>query len=278
MSLIIDAGHQGQGFDPGAVGNGIIEADLVLKISLYQIKRFVELGVPVQLTRTKTQKLTNAERAKLVRNSGAKHCMSNHINAGGGDGAEVIYSIHAKPKFAQTVLDALVAAGQNPRKIFTRTTANAKHDYYYMHRDTGAVETIIVEYGFLDSKKDDVMQLKNDWQLYAEAVVKAYCAYACYKYVAPGRNDRIQESNVKDANVFRLQSAPKSEAEAAQLVKSLVEKGIYSYAEAKVFVDGTRVQSGAYRGADAYKRARAAAEKAINENYLNFVSLVGFKE
>lgn len=186
MSVVIDAGHQGVGFDPGAVGNGIIEADLVLQISLYQLERFKALGVPVKITRTKTQKLTNAQRTAFVKNSGMKHCLSNHINAGGGDGAEVIYSIHSKPNLAQMILDELTAAGQNPRKVFTRkSSTNSRHDYYYMHRDTGAVQTVIVEYGFLDSKKDDVHQLKSDWKLYAEAVVKAYCKFAGYTYKAP---------------------------------------------------------------------------------------------
>ena len=203
MSLIIDAGHQGVGFDPGAIGNGIIEADLVLKISLYQYDRFKELGVPVKITRTKTQKLTNSERAKLVKNSKMKHCISNHINAGGGDGAEVIYSIHSKPTFAQIVLDALTAVGQNSRKIFTRKSNNSYHDYYYMHRDTGAVETIIVEYGFLDSKKDDVHQLKNDWQKYAEAVVKAYCSFAGYKYKTPKVD---AETNKGDNGMLKFSS------------------------------------------------------------------------
>jgi N-acetylmuramoyl-L-alanine amidase len=182
MSLILDAGHGG--VDPGAIGNGIREEDYTLNISLYQYKRFKELGIPVKLTRSSDTDLDSNKRSKIVRESGMKHCISNHINAGGGDGAEVIYSIHSKPTFAQIVLDELVRAGQNKRKIFTRTSNG--NDYYYMHRMTGNVETIIVEYGFLDSKKDDIIQLKNDWDKYAEAVVKGYCAYAGYKYVPKG--------------------------------------------------------------------------------------------
>lgn len=193
MSLIIDVGHEGdlKGLDPGAVGNGIVEANLVLQISLYQYERYKQLGVPVKITRTKSQKLSRAERTALVKKSGMKHCKSNHINAGGGDGAEVIHSIHSIGKWAQMTLDALVAVGQNARRVFSKKlSSNSYHDYYYMHRDTGNVETIIVEYGFLDSKKDDVMQLKRDWQLYAEAAVKAYCKYAGYKYVAPASNKK----------------------------------------------------------------------------------------
>lgn len=203
MSLWIDPGHEGVGFDPGAVGNGIIEADLVLSISLYQYERFKQLGVPVKITRTKSQKISRANRTSMIKNGGMKHCISNHINAGGGDGAEVIYSIHAKPTFAQIVLNALVAVGQNARRIFTRKLSNSSfHDYYYMHRDTGTVETIIVEYGFLDSKKDDVHQLKNDWKSYAEAVVKAYCKYAGYKYVAPAEDKSEKEESTVVQNLL----------------------------------------------------------------------------
>ncbi len=47
-----------------------------------------------------------------------------------------------------------------------------------MHRDTPNNETVIVEYGFLDSTGDDVNQLKNNWEQLAEAVVKATVEYA----------------------------------------------------------------------------------------------------
>ena len=51
-----------------------------------------------------------------------------------------------------------------------------------MHRETGSVETVIVEYGFLDSKGDDVAQLLNNWEKFAEAVVEAVCKYLGFPY------------------------------------------------------------------------------------------------
>lgn len=47
---------------------------------------------------------------------------------------------------------------------------------------------MLVEYAFLDSTKDDRNQIKNDWQKWAEAVVKAVAEYKGYNYVAPGEN------------------------------------------------------------------------------------------
>ncbi|MDX8367868.1 N-acetylmuramoyl-L-alanine amidase [Cytobacillus sp. IB215665] len=183
--LIIDPGHGGK--DSGGGSNQYWkEKDLVLKISLYQYERFKQLGVPVTLTRDKDVYLDSSKRTKIVRDSGAEYCISNHINAGGGDGVETIHSIYANDKLAVMLADAINKVGQNLRRVFTRTLPyDRKKDYYYMHRETGSVNTTIVEYGFADSKKDDVQQLLNDWKDYAESVVKAFCSHIGHGYVAP---------------------------------------------------------------------------------------------
>ena len=52
-----------------------------------------------------------------------------------------------------------------------------------MLRNTGNTESIIVEYGFLDSTSDDVNQLKNNYENYAEAVVRALVDYIGATYI-----------------------------------------------------------------------------------------------
>ena len=52
-----------------------------------------------------------------------------------------------------------------------------------MLRNTGNTESIIVEYGFLDSSGDDVNQLKNNYEQYAEAVVRALADYIGATYI-----------------------------------------------------------------------------------------------
>lgn len=61
--------------------------------------------------------------------------------------------------------------------------SDTSKDYYFMQRNTGDTESITVEYGFLDSTGDDVNQLKNNWQNYAEAVVRALIEYLNLTYV-----------------------------------------------------------------------------------------------
>jgi len=182
--LIIDPGHGG--VDPGGGSNNrFIEKDLTLRISLYQLQRMKELNIQSAITRTTDQTLTSDARTALVRNSGARYCISNHINAGGGRGSEVIYSIHASAALPRRIAEELEAEGMPNRRIFTRSLPNSpSKDYYFMHRDTGSVETVIVEYGFADNALD-ADKLHQDWRDLAEAVVRAFCEHANLAYRPP---------------------------------------------------------------------------------------------
>jgi len=57
-----------------------------------------------------------------------------------------------------------------------------------MHRNTGLTEPIIVEYGFVDNARD-ANKIKNNWQNYAEAVVKAVATYKGIPYDKSSQSD-----------------------------------------------------------------------------------------
>lgn len=186
--IVIDPGHGGS--DPGAVGNGMKEKDYTLLISKYMYDRFKELGVPVKLTRDSDVTLSPKERTRKARNfygdSKDVVMISNHLNAGGGDGAEVIYSLRNNSTLSKKILNEIEKSGQNVRKYYQqRLPSNPNKDYYFMLRDTPNNESIIVEYGFIDSTKDDAKQIRDNYKKYAEAVVKAVSEYKGIKYVAP---------------------------------------------------------------------------------------------
>ncbi|MBE6139194.1 MAG: LysM peptidoglycan-binding domain-containing protein [Firmicutes bacterium] len=102
----------------------------------------------------------------------------------GGDGAEVIYALRNKDTLSNLILTELENEGQNIRKAYQRRLpSDTSKDYYFMQRNTGDTESITVEYGFLDSTGDDISQLKNNWENYAEAVVRAIIEYLNLTYV-----------------------------------------------------------------------------------------------
>lgn len=180
--IVIDPGHGGS--DPGATGNGIIEKDLNLKISQYMYDRFKELGIPVYITRDTDETLNPTERVERILNAFGNRedviVISNHINADAttADGAEVIYALRNNDVLANLILEEIEKAGQNIRYSFQRKLPrDQSKDYYFIHRNTGVTQPVIVEYGFLDSNKDDPEQLKNNYKSYADAVVRAVLRY-----------------------------------------------------------------------------------------------------
>lgn len=182
--IVIDPGHGGS--DPGAVSNGIKEKDYNLLISKYMYDRFKELGVPVNITRKEDTTLSPSDRTKKIKSfygdSKDVIVVSNHLNAGGGEGAEVIYALRNNSTLSKKILDNLEKDGLKIRKYYQqRLPSNSKKDYYFIHRDTPNNESIIVEYGFVDNESD-ANKIKNNYKQYAESVVKAISDYKGIKY------------------------------------------------------------------------------------------------
>ncbi len=194
--LIIDPGHGGK--DPGGGSNQYFkEKDMTLKISLYQYQRFQELDVPVTITRQDDIYLSPTNRTKLIKDSGAKHCISNHINAAisTARGVETIHSIHAESKLARAIYQEIINQGMVGRRFFSKESlTNKDMDYYFMHRDTGKVITTIIEYGFSTNFEDTKLLLKN-WKDYAEAVVRAFCLYIGHPYRLPNTKEETSSDS-----------------------------------------------------------------------------------
>lgn len=185
--VIIDPGHGGT--DSGATGNNLLEKDYNLLISKYMYDRFKELGVPVAITRESDTTLSPTDRVNTILNkfgnSSDVILISNHVNSGGGEGAEVIYALRNKDTLAKRILENIGAAGQETRKYYQRRLpSDTSKDYYFIHRNTGNLEPLIVEYGFIDNTKD-VEFLKENYEELAEAVISAVANYIGVPYKAP---------------------------------------------------------------------------------------------
>ena len=151
--------------------------------------RFKELGIPVAITRASDTTLSPTDRVNTILNkfgnSSDVILISNHVNSGGGEGAEVIYALRNRDTLAKRILENIGAAGQETRKYYQRRLpSDTSKDYYFIHRNTGNLEPLIVEYGFIDNTKD-VEFLKENYKELAEAVISAVANYIGVPYTPP---------------------------------------------------------------------------------------------
>lgn len=80
------------------------------------------------------------------------------------------------------------------RRTYQRTLpSNPSKDYYFIHRDTGKTEPVIVEYGFIDDTPANTQFLNNNYKELAEAVIKSILEYKNILYTPP--KDINQQNN-----------------------------------------------------------------------------------
>lgn len=187
LGIVIDPGHGGD--DPGALGNNQKEKDYSLKISKYMYNRFKELGIPVSITRESDETLNPTDRVNKILtpfgNNKDVIVISNHLNSGGGTGAEVIYALRNDDTLAKSILDNIKKTGQPVRRIYQRRLpSDPSKDYYFIHRNTGNTEPLIIEYGFIDNKNNTNF-LNNNYKELAEAVIKSILEYKGIPYIPP---------------------------------------------------------------------------------------------
>ena len=197
VKVVIDAGHGGN--DPGTSGNGLKEKDYTLLISQYMAERLKDLGYNVYLTREEDISLTPNERVNRIINAFGNNSdvlvISNHLNAGGAEGAEVIYALRNTDELSNKILNNLKEIGNPVRKAYQRRLpSNPSKDYYFIHRNTGITEPIIIEYGFLDNVKDS-KRIRDNYQRLVEEVIKAISEYKNVPYSAPSISNTYRVKN-----------------------------------------------------------------------------------
>lgn len=202
--VVVDAGHGGD--DPGAVSNGLREKDFTLEAAKYLYQRLKELGIPVAITRDTDRTLSREERINTMVNSFGNGrdvlVLSNHINSGGGEGAEIYYPLRNNDELASMILEEIGNAGQKMRGTFQRRLPeDPSKDYYYIMRDTPNTQSLLIEYGFIDNA-NDVKKLQNNLLDYVEGVVKAVAEYADVPYTPPTENGSSGRYTVKKGDTL----------------------------------------------------------------------------
>lgn len=99
-------------------------------------------------------------------------------------------------------LENIGEKGQKKRKVYQRRLPeDPSKDYYYIIRDTSPMQSLLVEYGFIDNSKDQ-QKLQNNLTDYVEGVVKAIADYGGYKYTPPKTDNNTNTYTVKKGDTL----------------------------------------------------------------------------
>lgn len=141
----------------GVTGNGIVEKDYNLLISEYIFNRLKSLGADVKIIRTTDEYISEDDRANKILNAygnNSKVVALSNMLGNTGSGAEIIYALRNNSNLASSLAENLDDAGLTVSKYYQRRSENdTSKDYYNIQKDTGLIETIIVNYGNINNIK-----------------------------------------------------------------------------------------------------------------------------
>lgn len=190
--IVIDPSKGGR--ESGVTGNGIVEKDYNLLISEYIFNRLKSLGADVKIIRTTDEYISEDDRANKILNAygnNSKVVALSNMLGNIGSGAEIIYALRNNSNLASSLAENLDDVGLTVSKYYQRRSENdTSKDYYNIQKDTGLIETIVVNYGNINNI-NEATNIKNEWEDYAEAVVKSLANYTNVPYYKEGESQEI---------------------------------------------------------------------------------------
>ena len=166
--------------------NGIVEKNFTFTISKYINERLNNIGIENFLVDENNTGLTDEEKVNIIKdkygNGNNIIVISNRLNKGGKNGAEIMYPLRNNSKLASLIASNLEDAGQTVLKYYQlRNNNDTSKDDDYLIRNTANNLTIVIDYGYIDNTSDANF-LKNNYEKLAEAVVKSIANYAGVSY------------------------------------------------------------------------------------------------
>lgn len=228
VKIFIDPGHGGN--DPGAVGNGLKEKDLTLKIAKKIRDKLQQYqNVQVKLSREGDQTLSLKQRTDMANAWKADYLISIHINAGGGTGFEsYIYNGSYSGK-AETDRKRGIIHDEIMKQIAGVRDRGKKQANFHMVRES-KMAAMLTENLFIDNANDAKL-LKQDTFLdkiaqgHVNGLVKVF---GLKKKAEP--NPIPQSAPKQDGKLYRVQvGAFADKKNAEKLAAELKKKGYDVY-------------------------------------------------
>lgn len=177
IKIVIDAGHGGS--DSGAIGNGSMEKDITLPISLKVGEVLKRHKLDIFYTRTSDEYVSLTKRAEMANDLNADYFVSIHINSfkdSNANGVEVLYypTSIGGIELARSIQNKLIEIG------FTDRGIKPRGDLTVLNKTN--MPAVLVEAGFI-SNKDDINILKNKEDEIINLISKGILDFLDIKYI-----------------------------------------------------------------------------------------------
>ncbi|RBP89407.1 N-acetylmuramoyl-L-alanine amidase [Cytobacillus firmus] len=223
--VYIDLGHEGdlKGMDPGAVGNGLKECNVVLEIGKYIKDMLGEYeNVEIKFSRLGDKNFSLEQRTNEANVWGADLYLSIHINAGGGIGFEsYIYpGAGAKTQAFQNAVHSKIIG----KKVFTKDRGKKRANFHVLRESKMAA--MLTENGFIDNKTDAaILKSRSKLILIAAGHVEGVAEFLGLK-----KKPESKPTSSNSEKLYKVQvGAFSDKGNADNLAAELKKKGYQTY-------------------------------------------------
>lgn len=176
--IVIDASHGGNDF--GISANGVLEKDISFLLSNYIYDGLRKLGYDVSLVRDSDTTLSDEERVRRILsiygNSSDVILISNNFNSVNNQ-AQIIYALRNTSGLPNLIYDEFKKNNLSVTEPYQlRLPSDTALDYYYIHRNTGNIQPILIQYGNLNDS-DFSNNITNNYNIYGDSVISAISSY-----------------------------------------------------------------------------------------------------
>ena len=240
MAICIIVGHgksKSGGYDSGAVNGNYHEFKIAREIARYAYEYYNATYNEQCDLMNYNGNLYLSDRIKLANAKHYNFVAEIHLNAGGGTGTEVYYSIgSAKGKAIAAAISSNISKTFGIRNRGAKTKRGAHGDYFGIIRQT-SMEAVLVETVFIDT---------NDLKCVATAEGQKACGIAIAKAIASARGIKVKSAPAKP--VKRVYYFGKCDAKETSIVDALRQQGYsssFTYRKKVAAANGIKL----YRGA-----------------------------
>ena len=198
-TICVDAGHGGK--DSGAVGNGLLEKDIVLNIAKILKEQLLEKDFNVCMTREDDTFVELKDRCIIANKQKADIFVSIHCNSAENKSAFGFEIFHTQGSIQGQKFSADIKLSINENKELIRADRGIKTANFTVLTGTN-MPAVLVETAFISNIEDSKI-LKAKQSEFATAICKGICSYFGITITKTGQTiTKIDEKNTSGMQIL----------------------------------------------------------------------------